>query len=187
MVLFVACATADATSVPRGHPIPPSIIVTPAPRPTPTPAQTYEPGPSSIGGAIRALRDAQLTLRTIDGDVDVDLSVVRQVWKETDVQPSALEVRDDLFVNGSWSNGVFVARYVWANIGRLDGVIRSVSGTTIELLRLAPRSEVVIVELSRYVTFVAPLTVSDLRPGLTIGAVVYRPKDGLRRLTRIWS
>lgn len=95
------------------------------------------------------------------------------------------------FVNGIWTASDFVARYVYANIGRIDGVIRAIDGDVLTLdatvrqglgFGTATRR----VELSRYVTFVAPLTRADLRSGRAIGAVLYGPRIGLPRLARIW-
>ena len=191
ILLLAGCSTADAGATQRGHPLPRSIVITPAPRPTPTASPAYLPGPSSLGGAIRAIHGPRLILGTVDDEVAVDLDRARSIWRETEVDASALQVGDDLSLNGAWSDGVFVVAYAWANIGRIDGVICAIDGDVLSLdatVRVGVGFGIVTrrVELSRYVTFVAPLTRSDLRPGRTIGAVLYAPRTGLPRLTRVW-
>ncbi len=57
-----------------------------------------------------------------DREIEVDLTSVIDVWKETSVPPSAIEVSDDLMINGTQGANRFVARYAWVNIGRRDGV-----------------------------------------------------------------
>lgn len=152
----------------------------------------YVPGPHSTGGTVLSTDGRRLSLQTVErGTIEVDLRTVREVWKETEVPASALGAGDDLSLNGRWSAGGFVAAYVWANIGRLDGVIRAVDGDVLTVdatVRLGAGFGTATrrVELSPYVTFVAPLTRADLVPGRTIGAVLYRPKGGLPRLTRLW-
>jgi len=131
-----------------------------------------------------------VVIQTVDGELAVDLTGVRSVWKETDVSPSDLEVGDQLDLNGLRAPTSFGARYVWANIGRFDGVVRAVVGSRLELARLPPSTLTFQVELSRYLVVVRgadiPATVADLQPGLSVGGVVYRPKSGTPRATKIW-
>jgi hypothetical protein len=131
-----------------------------------------------------------VVIQTVDGELSVDLTGVRSVWKETEVSPSELEVGDQLDLNGLRAPASFAARYVWVNIGRFDGVVRAVVGTRLELTRLPPSTLTFYVELSRYLVVVRgadiPATVADLLPGLSVGGVVYRPKNGTPRATKIW-
>src|SRR5439155_21811211 len=103
-------------------------------------------------------------------------------------------VGDRLFVTGSQGPSVFVARYVSANIGRLDGVVISVDGDemVIGLLRFGAPTESR-VELSSHVEIVhlvpggeVPGGRADLSPGREVGMVLYSPRDALPRATRIW-
>ena len=116
------------------------------------------------------------------------------MWRETSVPASAIEVGDRLFVNGTQGPSVFVARYVSANIGRLDGVVISVDGDemVIGLLRFGAPTESR-VELSSHVEIVhlvpggeVPGGRADLSPGREVGMVLYSPRDALPRATRIW-
>ena len=193
IALAGACTTADARSTQAQDSAPARATdpaVPPAPRPTATPA--YAPGPHFTGGTVIAKSDRGVILRTVEhGDLTVDLRNVRSVWRETEVTAAALEIADELFVNGTWDADGLDALYLWANIGRLDGIVRAIDGEVLTLevtvragmgLGTATRQ----VELSRSVTFVEPLTRADLVPGRVIGAVLYAPHTGLARLTRIW-
>lgn len=186
-----ACAAGRPSAVPAERE-PPARVTAAAIWPSSTPKPSYAPGPDSTGGIVLSGDGRRLSLQTVEhGTIEVDLRSVREVWKETEVAASALEAGDDVALNGRWSAGDFVAAYVWANIGRLDGVIRAVDGDVLTVdatvrtgagFGTATRQ----VELSPYVTFVAPLTRADLVPGRAIGAVLYAPKSGLPRLTRVW-
>lgn len=129
-------------------------------------------------------------IRNPDGELEVDLTGVRSVWKETEVPPSGLEVGDQLDLSGTRAGATFHARYVWVNIGRFDGVIRALVGDKLELVRLPPSTHTFQLELSRYLVVVRgadiPATVADLHPGMSVGGVVYRPKNGTPRATKIW-
>jgi hypothetical protein len=131
-----------------------------------------------------------MSIRSPIEELEVDLTRVRSVWKETEVSPAELEVGDELFLNGTRDGATFRASYVWANIGRIDGVIRAIHGTRLELVALPPKTFTTEVELSRYVEIVQtdgrPAAVADLQPGITIGAVVYRPKNSTMRATKVW-
>jgi hypothetical protein len=125
-----------------------------------------------------------------DGKLEVDLTAVASVWKETEVAPSDLEVGDQLDLNGARAGATFHARYVWANIGRFDGVVRTLVGGKLELVALPPSTRTFQVELSRYLVVVSgadvPATVADLHPGMSVGGVVYRPRNATPRATKIW-
>jgi hypothetical protein len=183
LALVVGCTAAAA--VPTQSAQPPRFE-----RASSSPSPRFDPAPASAGGTVTRIDARGVTIRNPDGELEVDLSGVRSVWKETEVAPSELEVGDELFLNGSLSGGIFLARYVWANIGRRDGIIRTIVGVNLELVALPPRSFTFQMELSRYLEVVradgSPGTSADLRPGMTVGAVVYRPKNSTLRATKIW-
>jgi hypothetical protein len=187
LVLSVAgCAamtTAPGTPTPSAQP--PESMAS-----GPTPFPTYEPGPHFASGAITRADARGVVVQSPDGELAVDFTEVRSVWKETEVAPSDLEVGDQLDLNGTRSGATFRARSVSANIGRFDGVIRALAGDTIELASLPPSTRTFQVELSRYLKVVRgadiPATVADLQPGLSISGVVYRPKNATPRATKIW-
>jgi hypothetical protein len=167
---------------------------TAAPSATPTASRPFVPGPDSVGGRVVRLVPGGIVIETEGREVDVKLESVVDVWKETFVPASALEVGDDVFANGT-AGVPFVARHVDANIGRLDGVVRAIDATGLDLdvqLRWAGAPSVLTrVDFSPYIEYGAPaagvrLTRADLVVGRTIGAVVYRPRVGPLRATRIW-
>jgi hypothetical protein len=113
----------------------------------------------------------------------------------TSVAASTIELGDDLFVNGTRRPTTFAARYVYANIGRIDGVILSFDGREMVLGRQLRGSapQPTRVALSTYVEIIRfdqgadrPAGLTDLVAGRRVGMVVYRPHDGLARATRIW-
>jgi hypothetical protein len=190
ILVSAACTSADAAAPTHGHPIASSLPLRSAPRVTlPVPTPPFTPGGSYLSGTIADVDLPWITVRTVDrGEVLVDLAAVRSVWKETFVTASSLERGDDVFIDGA-GGAPFYAFNVNANIGRLDGVITAIRGEAIELDQLA-RSGATIrgtVTLSQYIQPLGPWRISDLRPGMAIGAVVYRARDGSRRITRIWS
>lgn len=162
--------------------------------PTPSPTPSYRPGPDSTGGVVVRRTATAVVLESVGRETEVDLSSVINVWRETSVPASAIEVGDRLFVNGTQGPIVFVARYVSANIGRLDGVVISLDGDelVIGLLRFGAPTESR-VELSSHVEIVhlvpggdVPGGRADLSPGREVGMVLYTPRDALPRATRIW-
>lgn len=181
LVLVTACAA--AASGPLAEP-PQQAVGRPAA------SATYEPGPNSAIGTVTRVVASGVVIQTIDGELTVDLAGVRSVWKETEVPRSDLEVGDQLDMNGFRAPASFQARYVWANIGRFDGIVRAVVGNTLELAALPPSTRTFQVELSRYVVVVRnadiPATVADLQLGTSVGGVMYRPQNGLPRATKIW-
>ncbi len=139
---------------------------------------------------------AGVVISAAGDEVDVDLSSVIDVWKETSVPASAIEVGDDLTANGTQGSTKFFARYAWVNIGRLDGVIRSFDGTEMIVayqrrgadvprevrVQLSPHVEIVRIAQGQIVPGDRP----DLTVGRSVGMVMYRPRDALPRATRIW-
>jgi hypothetical protein len=155
---------------------------------------TYEPAPGFATGTVIRLAARGVVLQVADGgELEVDLTGVRSVWKETEVAPSELEVGDQLDVGGARAGATFHATFVSANIGRFDGVVRAIVGGRLELVALPPSTRTFQVELSPYLVAVRvrgadilPATVADLRPGMTVGGVTYRPRNATPRATKIW-
>jgi hypothetical protein len=193
LVLVTACSTADASPPSGAHPKASLVRITPAPPQTPVPATSFTPSPNFTGGRVVRFDGPRLVLQTWEEDrqieVQVELGQVRSVWRETEVRLSALETGDELMVAGTSAGPLFYARDIWANIGRMDGVITGIRGETIELDQLTRSGATVStsVTLSPFIQQLGPWRMSDLRAGMLIGAVVYRAKDGSRRITRIWS
>jgi hypothetical protein len=170
------------------------VSVTAPPSATPTASRPFVPGPNSVSGRVVRLVPNGVVIETDGHEVALTLGPTVEVWKETSVPASALEVGDDLFVNGT-GGSPFVARSIDTNIGRLDGVIRAIDATGM-LVDVQPRwagapPVSTRVDFSPYVEYGAPaaslrLTRADLTIGRTIGAVVYRPRIGPLRATRIW-
>jgi len=189
--LFIAsalgCTMAEAAPMATARPQP---SPTPEVAQRPTASPSFEPGPASASGTVIRIEAGGVVIRDVEKELNVDLLGVRSIWKETEVAPSALEVGDELFLNGTRSGSAFQARYVWADIGRFDGILQAVVGQRLQLVRLPPSTSRFEVELSRYVEIIwidgAPATVADLVPGTNVGGVTYRPKNATPRATRIW-
>jgi hypothetical protein len=183
------CTTAAAAPNPVQQPThsaqPPRSVTA-----SPSPSPRFEPGPASAVGTVIQVDAHGLRIQNPDEELEVDLTGVRSVWKETDVSPSELEVGDELFLTGVLSGATFQALSVSANIGRRDGIILTIAGGTLELVALPPRAITFQMDLSRYVEVVhvdgRPASIADLHPGMSVGAVVYRPKNAPVRATRIW-
>jgi hypothetical protein len=150
----------------------------------------YEPAPGFATGTVIRLAARGVVIQRPDGELEVDLTGVRSVWKETDVAPSELEVGDQVDLGGTRTGATFHATYVWANIGRFDGVVRAFVGGKLELVALPPSTRTFQVELSQHLVVVrgadAPATVADLHLGMSVGGVVYRPGNATPRATKIW-
>ena len=157
---------------------------------SPSPSPQFAPGPSFAVGTVTRIGPDRVAIRNPDEELEVDLTRVRSVWKETEVSPAELELGDELSLNGSRDGATFRASYVWANIGRVDGVIKAIAGAKFQLVALPPKTFTTEMELSRYVEIVQtdgrPAMLTDLRPGMTIGAVVYRPRNSTMRATKVW-
>ena len=186
---LVACGRVSAAS---GTPSLATASPTTVASASPTASPEFHPGPNSLSGRVVRLVPSGVVIEAEGREVEVNLGLVVDVWKETSVPASALEVGDDLFVNGT-GGSPFVARYVYANIGRIDGVIRAIdaTGMDVEVLSRTTSLHVERIDFSAYVEFGAPaaglkVTRADLVVGRTIGAVVYRPRVGPLRATRIW-
>lgn len=165
-------------------------LATAKPSATPTAKPSYRPAPNSLGGRVVGFVSGGAVIESDGRRYEIDLRSVVDVWRETSVPASALEVGDDLFLNG-YAGSPFVVRYVWANIGRVDGVIREVdaTGMLIEQFTRAGGTVLRRIEFSRYIEYGAPdapLDPADLVPGRTIGAVVYSRAGEPMRATRVW-
>ena len=195
--LFVVAASARLTPASGIAPSPSQLAadgLTVSPSPSPRPS--YSPGPNSTSGRVVRRTAIGVVLESAGTETEVDLHSVMDVWRETSVPVSALEIGDSVMVNGSRGPSAFVARYVWANGGRLDGVIRAFDGR--ELLIASQKwgvaSSEMRVELSRSVEIVEigpggehPADRAGLTLGRSLGMVIYRsPVDAVARATRIW-
>lgn len=172
----------------------PAIVapITTAPSAAQAAAAPYAPGATSLSGRVIRLVPNGVVIEAAGREAEIRLTSVVDVWKETSVPASALEVGDDLFVSGV-GGSPFVAVHVYANIGRIDGVIRAIdqTGMVIDVQLRGGAPALTRIDLSPYVEYVAAganpvLTRADLVVGRTIGAVVYRPHLGPLRATRIW-
>lgn len=149
----------------------------------------FTPGAGSLGGrVVRVLPDA-VVLESEGREVEVSLKDVLEVWKETSVKATELEVGDNVFINGS-GGSPFVARYVWANIAQLDGEIQSIDDRGMDV-KIYPNGQVQRVDFSPYVEFGTAdgsrkVARQDLVVGREVGLVVYRPAAGPLRATRVW-
>lgn len=147
-------------------------------------------GRTAVTGRVISLRPGGAVVDSAGHQVDISLSTA-DVWKETSVPATAITVGDDLFATGGGSP--FVARQVWANIGRIDGVVRQVatSDMMVDVLMRSGDRVLTRVEFSQYIEYGPPdgtvkLSKADLVPGRAISAVVYLPRGGTPRATRIW-
>jgi hypothetical protein len=114
----------------------------------------------------------------------VSFSAIVDVWKERSVAASAIEVGDDLFIAGG---------HVWANGGRIDGVIRQIDATGMLIDVRGPYGPRGLqrIDFSPYIEYgrvddSVGLTRADFVAGREIGAVIYGRAGGPLRATRIW-
>jgi hypothetical protein len=156
---------------------------------------SFVPASANASGRVVRRTPSGVVIESVERIVELDLTQVVGVWRETYVSAGAIEVGDDLFVNGT-EGSPFIAKYVWANIGRMDGVIESIDATGMVLGvsrhdskgGLGPRTAVR-VDLSPHIEYGAPghpIARADLAVGRTVGLVVYRPRTGPARATRVW-
>lgn len=159
---------------------------------TPSPSPSFQPYASSVSGRVVRLIPGGVIIDSAGRQIEVSLSQAIDIWRETSVASSAIEVGDDLFVTGI-PGAPFVAKYVWANGGRIDGVIKQI-GSTDMLIEVRLRSggtTLQRVEFSPHIEYgsadgTVKLTRADLFVGRAVSAVVYAPRGGSLRITRIW-
>lgn len=195
LVLSCARVTPAAESA-AGAPAPsPTELAAAARSSSPTPTPAYQPGPNFTTGTVISRSPTGMIIASVGTQQEVDLRSVADVWKETSVPAAAIELGDQVDVNGTGGQAVFVARYVWVNIGRLDGVIRAIetTGMTVATQRPGDVPRERRVDFSAYLEVVkagpnaiTPATRADLAVGLSVGMVLYRPPGGIPRATRIW-
>lgn len=156
----------------------------------PSTAPAATPARGGIGGIVTRLIPNGVVIESEGRPLEVSLASPVEVWKETSVPPSALEVGDRLYITGT-PGTPFLARNVWANVAQLDGVIRAIDATGM-MVELRPNGGIERIDLSQYAQFGpvgggAKLTRADLTVGREVALVVYRPPNGgPARATRIW-
>lgn len=187
LVLLIVLATACTTNgTGTSHAAAPSH----SPPVSTNPVMSYDPGPASASGTIKQIGAGRVVVSTAVGELEVVLARVQSIWKETEVAASDLELGDQVDLNGTRSGPIFEARHIWANIGRFDGTVSAFDGATLDLVGHAPRADPFRIELSTYVEVVrgngTPATVTDIRSGMAIGGVLYRPRSGPPRATKLW-
>jgi len=87
-------------------------------------AREFHSGPSSLSGRVVRLIPGGVVVDSAGREIEVSFSRIVDVRKETSVAASAIEVGNDLFINGT-DGPPFVTKYVSANVCRIDGVIRA--------------------------------------------------------------
>jgi hypothetical protein len=152
----------------------------------------FHAGPDSLSGRVVRLSGGVLVIDSAGHEFDVRLDRSATIWKETAVSASALEIGDNLLVNGT-AGTPFVATYVWANIGQIDGVIRDIdaSGMLVEVSLRSGGTTLRRVDFSQYIEYGSAdgsvkITNADLVIGRSISAVVYSPRGAALRATRVW-
>ena len=164
---------------------------TASPSASPTSSPEFRPGASSVSGRVVRLIPGGAVVDSAGRQVEVSFSGIVDVWRETSVPAAAIEVGDDLFVNGT-DGSPFVARYISANIGRIDGVIRELdaSGMLVDVHLRSGGTTLRRIDFSAYLEFGYPggpkVTRTDLAVGRDIGMIVYGHAGELLRATRIW-
>ena len=159
--------------------------------PVPPSGPAYQPGPNSVSGRVIRLTAGGAVLYSAGQEIEVSFSRIIDVWRETSVPATAIEVGDDVFVNGT-EGSPFVARYISANIGRIDGVIRELdaSGMLVDVHLRSGGTTQRRIDFSAYLEFGYPggpkLTATDLAVGREIGMVIYGHAGEPVRATRIW-
>ena len=164
-------------------------ISSPSPAPPSSPA--FQPGPNSVSGRVVRLTAGGVVLNSAGQEIEVSFRRIIDVWRETSVAPTAIQVGDDLFVNGT-GGSPFLAAYISANIGRIDGVIREIDdvGMLVEVQLRSGGTTPRRIDFSPYIEYGyaggPKLTREDLVVGRTIGAVIYGQAGGPLRATRVW-
>lgn len=191
----VACGGVAASSSP-GAPATKSLAAQGTPSPaaaasaSPNASPEFDPGSGFTSGRVIRLIPNGVVIGSEGREIEVSLDRVVDVWKETSVPASAIEVGDGLSISGT-AGSPFVARYVWANIGQIDGVIRAIDATGMDL-ETRPNGHVQRIDFSQHVEFgtvygLRKVTRADLVVGRQVGLVVYRPSAGPLRATRVWA
>lgn len=181
---ILAACTGSASS-PATHPgVDPAPVASARGAPVP-----FTPSADSLGGRVVRVLPNAVVLESAGREVEVSLRDVVEVWKETSVKATELEVGDIIFTNGT-GGSPFVARYVWANIAQLDGEIQSIDDRGMDV-KIYPHGQVQRVDFSSYIEFGTAdgsrkVARQDLVAGREIGLVVYRPAAGPLRATRVW-
>ena len=178
-VLIVACGTPSGTNSLAEAPR----TVTPVPSPTSSPASN--PGPSyPLTGRVVRLIPGGMVVDSGGREVEVSFSDIVDVWKETSVAASAIEVGDVLFIGGG---------HVWANGGRIDGVIQEIDAMAMLIDVRGPYGPRGLqrIDFSPYIEYgrvddSVKLTRADFVVGRAIEAVIYGRAGGPLRATRIW-
>ena len=183
--LIVAFGRANAARGSAPVAAPPPTSEAPA---SPTPE--FHPGRGFVGGRVIRLIPGGVVVDSAGRQIEVSLSGIVDVWKETSVAASAIEVGDDLYINGT-DGSPFVAKHIWANIGRIDGIIREIdaTGMLVDIQLRQGGSVLKRIDFSPYLEYGAAgikLTRSDLVVGRVIGAVIYGRPGGPLRATRVW-
>jgi len=162
-----------------------------SPSPVPLRSPAYQPGPNFVSGRVVRLTDGGAVLDSAGQETEVSFSRIIDVWRETFVASTAIQVGDDLMVNGT-NGSPFVAAHISANIGRIDGVIREIDeiGMLVEIQLRSGGTKLQHLDFSPYIEYGyaggPKLTRPDLVVGRTIGAVIYGRPGGSLRATRVW-
>ena len=162
-----------------------------SPSPVPSSSPVFQPGPNSVSGRVVRLTAGGAVLTSAAQDIEVSFSRIIDVWRETSVAPTAIEVGDDLFVNGT-NGSPFMAAHISANIGRIDGIILEIDdvGMLVEVPLRSGGTKMQRIDFSPYIEYGytggPKLTRADLGVGRTIGVVIYRSPEGSPRATRVW-
>jgi len=136
-----------------------------------------------LSGRVVQLVPDGIIVDSADRQIQVSFGTMVDVWKETSVPTGALEVGDNVFI----SDG-----HVFANIGRIDGVIRAVdpTGMVVDLQIRSGGSVTRRIDFSPYIEYGyaggAAVTRVDLVAGRAISAVIYGRAGGPLRATRVW-
>jgi len=147
--------------------------------PEPSPGLSYP-----LTGRVARLIPGGMVVDSAGREVEVSFSNIVDVWKETSVAASAIEVGDVLFVGGG---------HVWANGGRIDGVIQEIDATGMLIDVRGPYGPRGLqrVDFSPYIEYgrvddSVRLTRADFVVGREIGTVIYGRAGAPLRATRIW-
>jgi hypothetical protein len=149
---------------------------------TGTPDRSFDPG-YPLSGRVVQLVPGGIIVDSGDRQIQLSFGTMVDVWRETSVPKAALEVGDEVFI----ADG-----HVFANIGRVDGVIREIdaTGLVVDLQIRSGGSATRRIDFSAYIEYGyaggAILKRDDLVAGRAIGAVIYGRAGGPLRATRIW-